>query len=102
MSIEEIILYLRNQLLELRGENDRQAVAELLSTFKMLTKISFENGDKHLTAVLVNLTDSARDLNMGKPLNGSVPTETEIREATQMRLAVGQPAGSMMALPKSH
>ncbi|MEO0562073.1 MAG: DUF4269 domain-containing protein [Chloroflexota bacterium] len=79
MSIQEIILYLRSQLLELRGENDRQAISELLSTFKMLTKISFENEDKQLTAVLVDLTDAARDLYMGKPLNGNIPDEDSIR-----------------------
>jgi hypothetical protein len=79
MTIADMILYLRQQLLTLRSENNRQAVAELLATFKMLTRAAFESGDKDLVAVLVNLTDSTRDLYMGKPLNGSLPTEAQIR-----------------------
>lgn len=78
MTIAELIIHLRKQLIELRGTNNRQAIAELLSTFKMLTKASFESGDKDLTAILVDLTDSARDMFMGKPLNGKVPTEEAI------------------------
>jgi hypothetical protein len=95
MSVEEIILYLRQQLLELRGDNDRQAISELLSTFKMLTKISFENNDKQLIAVLVSLTDAARDLYLNHPLSNSIPTETEVRQAvdgtTTEAVAVASP-----------
>lgn len=79
MSVEEIILYLRQQLLELRSDNDRQAVSELLSTFKMLTKISFENDDKQLTDVLVDLTDAARHMYLNHPVTSPIPTEEAIR-----------------------
>lgn len=89
MTIEDIILYLRQQLLELRNAQDRQSISELLSTFKMLTKASFENGDKALTAILVSLTDAARDLYMGKALNGSVPSEEDVRAAVKKAVAVG-------------
>lgn len=79
MTIADMILYLRQQLLALRSENNRQAVAELLATFKMLTKAAYESGDHDLVSLLVSLTDSTRDLYMGKPLNGRLPTEETIR-----------------------
>jgi hypothetical protein len=91
MSIEEIILYLRQQLLEMRNEQDRQAIFELLNTFKMLTKVSHENGDKRLTALLVNLTDAARDLHMGKP-NITIPNEDDIRTIARESLNGKPPA----------
>ena len=87
MSVEEIVLYLRQQLLELRGDHDRQAISELLSTFKMLTKISFENNDKQLTAVLVSLTDAARDLYLNHPLTTTIPSEEMIRKVAQGTMA---------------
>lgn len=79
MTIADMILYLRQRLLELRTENDRQAVAELLATFKMLTRAAYQNGNKELMNLLIDLTDSTRDLYMGKPLNGHLPTEEAVR-----------------------
>ena len=93
MSTKEIILYLRQQLLEVRGENDQQTLFELLSTFKMLTKISFDNADKPLVALLVRFTDAARELYMGNPLSEPIPTEAEVRQATaNIRLLPVSPA----------
>lgn len=93
MTIADMILYLRQRLLELRTENDRQAVAELLATFKMLTRAAYQSGNKELMTLLIDLTDSTRDLYMGKPLNGHLPTEEAVRlvagEAMQHTLAVG-------------
>lgn len=81
MNIADMIVYLRQQFLTLRGENNRQAVAELLATFKMLTRAAYENQDTELIAILVDLTDCTRDLYMGKPVNGRLPTEERIRVA---------------------
>lgn len=88
MTIADMILYLRQQLLALRSENNRQAVAELLATFKMLTRAAYESGDQELVALMVDLTDSTRDLYMGKPLNGRVPTEEKIRTVAGRHAAV--------------
>ena len=74
MTITDIIIYLREQLLILRDQNNRQAVAEVLATAKLLTRLSFESGDRRVIAMLVNITDSARDMYMGKPLNGKLPS----------------------------
>jgi len=82
MNVADMILYLRQQLLSLRTKPDRRATAELLATFKMLTRAAYEQNNKALIAVLVDLTDSTRDVYMGKPLNGRLPAEARIRAAT--------------------
>ncbi|MFZ4826375.1 MAG: DUF4269 domain-containing protein [Phototrophicaceae bacterium] len=79
MTITDIIIYLREQLLILRDQNNRQAVAEVLATAKLLTRLAFESGDRKVIAMLVNITDSARDMYMGKPLNGKLPSLEMIR-----------------------
>ncbi len=101
MTIADMILYLRQRLLELRTENDRQAVAELLATFKMLTRAAYQNDNKELMNLLIDLTDSTRDLYMGKPLNGHLPTEEAVRlvagDAMQQTIAVGGGSGVIQA-----
>ncbi|MEO1443769.1 MAG: DUF4269 domain-containing protein, partial [Chloroflexota bacterium] len=89
MTIADMILYLRQQLLSLRSDNNnRQMVAELLATFKMLTRAAYSSGDEALVALLVDLTDSTRDMYMGKPLNGRFPTEEKIREVAGKHTAM--------------
>jgi hypothetical protein len=82
MSIQEIILFLRAQLLQLRDQNDREAAFELLGTLKTLTRLSVKNQDKELTAILVELTDAARCLYQGEPVNGAIPPVKRIQLAT--------------------
>jgi hypothetical protein len=88
MTIADMILYLRQQLITLRSENNRETVAELLATFKMLTKAAFDSGDQELVALLVDLTDSTRDLYMGKPLNGHFPSEEKIRNVAKQHTLI--------------
>lgn len=99
MNIVDMIVFLRQQLLSLRGENNRQMVAELLATFKMLTRAAYENQDKELIALLVDLTDSTRDLYMGKPLNGQLPTEARIYQVAGKSMAVAHAVAGQALLP---
>ncbi len=102
MDIADMILYLRQQLLTLRAAPDRQAAAELLATFKVLTRAAYQQGDRDLMAVLVDLADSARDLYMGRPLNGKLPAEAQIRAAAaQMQRTVTTPAVEVPIVPPS-
>ncbi|MEM6529585.1 MAG: hypothetical protein AAF653_14905, partial [Chloroflexota bacterium] len=99
MTIADMILYLRQQLLSLRSDNNnRQMVAELLATFKMLTRAAFNSGDDALVALLVDLTDSTRDMYMGKPLNGRFPSEEKIREVAGKHAFMAM-AAAPLAMP---
>ncbi len=102
MDIADMILYLRQQLLTLRAAPDRQAAAELLATFKVLIRAAYEQGDRDLMAVLVDLADSTRDLYMGRPLNGKLPAEAQIRAAAvQMQRTVATPSVEVPIVPPS-
>lgn len=92
MTLEDIIIFIRQQLLELQSENDSEAVKQLLDTCKTLTKAAYESNDLQTVDVLVRLSDSARDLHMGKPLNGQLPTEDDIRKAVVTVKATSTPA----------
>ena len=74
MSYYELLLSLRQRLLNAMANQDRETADDLFTTLSMLREVSYESRDEALTNVIVDLVDAARDVVMGVKGKSQIPS----------------------------
>ncbi|MBC7811349.1 MAG: hypothetical protein H7175_09385 [Burkholderiales bacterium] len=70
----ELLLSLRQRLLDACEKNDKTQLSYLKITFGMLIEAAYTTEYKALIAILVDLEDAARDSMTGVDWKGSIPS----------------------------
>ncbi len=81
MSLFDVLFALREKLLQARTANNREDAEELMIIFDALTLVSYDSPNRVLTSLLVELTDSARDIVMGVSWKSTIPTVEQLQAA---------------------
>jgi hypothetical protein len=77
----DLLLNLRQRLLDAREKNDQTQLAHLKITFGTLVESAYATDDKALIALLVDLEDAARDAMTGAAWKSSIPSTEVIENA---------------------
>ncbi|MBC7810259.1 MAG: hypothetical protein H7175_03890 [Burkholderiales bacterium] len=70
----DLLLSLRQRLLDAREKNDKTQLSYLKITFGTLVEAAYTVEDKALVAILVDLEDAARDSITGVDWKSSIPS----------------------------
>ncbi len=79
MTLGYVMLSLRRRLLDVMESNNRQSAEEIFITLSTLREVSYEQQNESLTALVVDLVDSARDVASGVKGKAVIPTVEEIQ-----------------------
>jgi len=81
MSLELLLNYLRQRLLDARSQHDEQSLRELEAALDLLTQAAYASGDKAVASVLEELEDSTRDSLTGVEWKSNIPSIDAIKAA---------------------
>ena len=79
MTLNDLLLALRQRLLAVMEEKNRQGAEDLFVTLSTLREISYATNDERLTALIVDLVDAARDVAMGVEGKNQIPSIDDIQ-----------------------
>jgi hypothetical protein len=79
----EIVLYLRQRLLDARDQNEMGTLESLQTVYVVLSDLAYLRKARGLGMILEELESSARDSLMGVPQKSTIPSEEQIRDALQ-------------------
>jgi len=79
MTLLDFMLSLRQRLLDSMEESNQQLAEEIFITLSTLREASYEQQNESLTALIVDLVDSARDAASGVKGKLEIPTVEQIQ-----------------------
>lgn len=74
MTYYQLLLSLRQRLINAFANQDRESADDLFTTLSILREVSYETDDDALTSIIVDLVDAARDVVMGVKGKSQIPT----------------------------
>ncbi len=81
MTLLEVLVSIRQQLLQCIDENNRQEAEQLFTALAVLREISYQSPNRELTGIIIDLLDSARDVAMGVSWKSTIPTVEQLQAA---------------------
>lgn len=81
MTLADMVVSLRQRLLDAREQQDRSSLGVLQTTFGALIEASYDTQERSLIEILVALEDSARDAAMGVGWKSDIPSVERIQQA---------------------
>lgn len=84
MASVDMVLSLRQRLLDAREQDDRTSLGVLQTTFGALIEASYRTQERTLIEILVALEDAARDAAMGVGWKSDIPSVETIRRAFEI------------------
>ncbi len=81
MTLLDILIQMREKLLQLQADQNRQEAQELFAALVMLREISYMNPNREITGVIINLLEAARDIVVNVNQNNSLPTVEQLEAA---------------------
>jgi hypothetical protein len=81
MTPVDMVLSLRQRLLDAREQEDRASLGILHTTFGALVEASYRTQEDALVEILIALEDAARDAAMGVGWKSDIPSVRTIQEA---------------------
>jgi hypothetical protein len=82
MKLGQMLIALRQNLLDALAENNRSKLYDLKITFSLLVEVAYSSQDERLISLLVALEDAARDGGMGVSWKSDIPSIEAIQAAT--------------------
>jgi hypothetical protein len=79
MSLLDVLLSIREQLIQYATENNRKDAEDVFITLSTLREISYHSPNRSLTGILVDLTSAAQDIVMGESWKSTIPSVDSIR-----------------------
>jgi len=79
MTFPEILISLRQRLVQAWQENDKPVAEDIFTTLSMLREISYESNNEALTGIITDLLDSARDIVMESRMKSNIPSVDAIQ-----------------------
>lgn len=80
-TLADVVISLRQRLIEAAERQDRDGLGALKITFGELVETSYSTSEQSLTRIFVALEDAARDAVMGVPWKSDIPSVEAIHQA---------------------
>ncbi|MBI5670264.1 MAG: hypothetical protein HZC41_19900 [Chloroflexi bacterium] len=84
MTLADMVLSLRQRLLDAREQDDRASLGVLQTTFGALIEASYGTQERTLIEILIALEDAARDAAMGVGWKSDIPSVEGIQQAFEI------------------
>jgi hypothetical protein len=79
MTIVDLLLYLREKLLEARARKESKELQTLWDTINAVLECSYQHGERQIATLLEEMGDAIRDSLMGVEWKSTIPSEESIR-----------------------
>jgi len=79
----DILIALRQSLLDARENTDQVAISKLLTTFGVLVETSYQYEKPTMTGLFVSFEDAARNTMIGVGWKANIPTQEDVESVLE-------------------